>query len=346
MKKTGFILLFCLLLLIVLVGWQNKQKVHSTPTVERIDNTDCTVTADTPNGNTNSNMVVREYPDLGIFINAECLSPTNARNIPAIRATFSTEYFAKMVQDILLARYPEASESRDNQWYAFSPINDSILAYLGRGEGDDYRDQDRVAFMDSKLDINGGTEVVNTLRYHYFLDKSMDDEIFSSDDAMQRAIEDLKPYTDFDLEIYNSIKETDEAKNACAYRFQVQLVYDEVPVSTSGPDWGMGIDIVEREEGCGYLTGTFNFSQIQEVGTYEIISLNDALAAFEKMSSGQAMPGKWNIEYIQLEYCPVLEKEPHEYSFRPVWCFYGVYDGDYYSSLRIYADTGEFCHRS
>lgn len=344
MKKRNIVLAIVLILLIALVGWQNKRSGQQKEGTVLTENIEQTTKTEVHNGESIlGDRVVREYPELGVYFDAQCLSPMEGRDIPGLKANFSKEYAEKMLNNFLLTRYPEASYSDEDGGWNYFGSNGNILGSFTLFEDDFSRN--RVYFGDAALDANGSLNDDHR-RYNYFLEESQG-ETYPVKSAMADAISALKPYTDFDLHVFNVGKDVNSSNGAYNYRIRMELAYQGIPISEYGPDvYCMGLDMSIQEKGIAYFQGIFNLSSIRETSIYSCMSLENAMDAFTRIAPDYCFFDRWNIYCIQLEYVPEQGDQSSEYQFRPVWSFYGVSDSDFYSNLKIYADTGAFCNQT
>lgn len=311
--------------------------------------------------------IIRNYPEYQIKIDAQCPSVTDAREFPCLFARISETYFHNMVQDFLIARYPGAKRIYENdrvcsaEWMAYGPESE-LMASMAQfkvkvGQEDEYPEGGRISFLDRKLDFNGSYPLFECFLYNYFVDEAALDEAFgafSPSAAMENAIQMLEPYTDFDLTIYNVVEHIEKSAGNYGYRMEIAPSYLGTPVSNFGKTvhgknlGSFGLYVCIRENGIGTMQGVFHFEQIEEKEPCQVMSLGDILTAFEKQAPtlmiGSPDPSL-EVYYIQLEYFPQLENDLGEYTFRPVWTFYGIHAKNHPCEFMFYADTGELCWR-
>lgn len=371
MKKGKRIFPLVLLLLVFFAGLQNRKMAQvacdpvpttgidirqsailatsaeeSSPTIEVIQE--------------GENRITREYPELGIVINAQC-PVTAAMDIPSLLAHTSDDSFHQMVQDFLLARYPqaeknlEAEQHGEETWEAYGPESE-ILAVMSKFV--DERMNGRIYFSDLAMNVNGGMGASDGSdhRYQYFTEQTpinSNSESFPLDDAITDATHALKPYTDFELVPYNVQYEEDSRTGRSWYRMGLQLSYQGTPVSVASNQGDVCVDIGITDTGIGYAQGYANLTQIEETGICHVMSLGEILTSFEEQGYSDLHTNSGDhieVYWIQPEYFLEPGSTPGEYSLRPVWAFYYViYSSvtpgyEFCNTLKLYADTGAICY--
>lgn len=347
MKKWRFFAI-CFLLLFAVVSLKNKAvgQISGIVTLDSDTTSDKQSTMSEPvrtSGDvptTDNSKVVKEYPNLGIVIDATC-PDIELYDIPVLSAHISDAYFNNMLGEFLNC-YPDAKEIDNNHWSVHG-LDKDVLAYISLSE------MGRFDLGIQELDVNGsGSED----KYHHFTDGAIinpDSDPFLLETAISNSIQMLTPYTDFDLVAYNAVIETDSLTERSWYRMGLQLFYKGIPVSVYTKEGRVGLNIGIADAGIGYMQGFFNFEKIEENDYYHVISLSDVLTIFEeqgyKYLSGETSEQR-EVYWIQLEYAVEFDRKSDVFSFRPVWTFYYTYypaSSDYSlnRTLKFCADSGD-----
>ncbi len=332
MKKNIFIIVIGLIV-IVLGAVLCKRSTAYTANTENL------LTAG-DNQSKNSKRLVKEYPELRISIDAAC-PEFEEKDIPCISAHASQEYYNNMVQNFFLKRFPEAQKTGDNEWTAADAEGTLLGSMI-------LSDSNRLNFLDTTLDVNSNlSEYVN--KYLYFTDTTLcypDGAPYTADTAIEDTIQALTDYTDFELIPCSAYSEQDSETEQAWYRIDIQLSYNGTPCCIYSEIPGMtGLDVGISYSGIGHMQGVFTFDRVSETKMIHAMAFDDIINSFESQIRLLQLPGtnKLEIYHIQLEYYGETGTSPDEYSFRPVWTFYGIADDIFPYLLKLYADTGNLC---
>lgn len=361
-KKWRIAFVFALLFFVVLVGWKNKgaQQQYTTEdtSLGRQQHSEVATSSEENRASTeelamgnadlaDTNLIIREHPELRLIINAVCPDVTEARNLPCLTAHFPG-YFYNMIQDFL-EQFPEAEKTQENTWMAVAPESE-VKAYITMTKNGN------ISFLNKELDVNGDSEDYDHFSYSPLNEAMLRnicslpvDQLSPSDFAIKNAIQAVSPYTDFDLIPYNIGREKDSMTEKSWYRIQFQMFYQGTPISLPSQIGYINADVGVADVGIGAVSGRFSFSKVAEKGSCHVMSLEDILTIFEQQGY-LYLPGynndsgsQYEIYRIQPEYFVEFQENPEEPSFQPVWSFYFKSSG-FDGSIKFYADTGEICY--
>ena len=355
MKKWVCLLLCILLAIAFVAGIVNRQPREdlqtelSQPAPMRVQVAPTTPVEQTfsqvePTGESVSTQVTKEYPALRLSINAQCLSATEARQLPVITARVSERHFEELLQDMLFSRFPDAALEKDEYEYAASeecPIMVTHREWLAKDESSNilsyiYLEENGImCFEDLYMETNGKSSD-NPSQHKLFTDETkVYTGSFTQQESVDQAILTMKPYTDFDL----FLSDVRKMRYGNGYNVVLQLMYQGTPISFQ-------LDLVSEESGISYASGISLFDQIREGESSSVMSLEEALSVLEQKAPDLIDENNtWDVYRIQLEYYGEYDGEnsPGLYTFRPVWTFYYILDGVFDSTVQFYADTGAVC---
>lgn len=276
-------------------------------------------------------------PEKTLFFDAKVRTPDRLDSIFYYTVSVSEEYFERIVEDLLIARYKECTCRKSG----------SSIEYYASNDADAYSilniDETGHLYYDTSSGISG-TLVGELYGYNTFADSTDYILPIEMGEAIDIATSFAESYSDLDFFPYRVLIEYDSQQECGCYRVYLQAQVEGMPVCelSSNPTNTFMVNFSVDSSGIAYFQGKLCYDNITKGDLASILSFDEIMEIFKTNFSFLIYKDSGVVYDISLEYNAQIEAEG-VYSLRPIWCFHIRYE-DSFDTISFFADTGELCH--
>lgn len=280
------------------------------------------------------------------------LSPVDLNKMPEIRLSFDKNTLTKMVNDIVLVKYPQVTESIMDGNSLWSILRDDGSVELSFSCSPEGLFSGLVFYVDAERDVTGENLDPDGSIWipHYITQLKPDDISFSAKEAGNRICSLLSGYSCFDYAPRSIVAQYDRQLGKGCYHLWLQPFFEGAPVYGNGISW---VWAFMSQEDLFQFQGTMVLMENSRRTLEHYYSLGDALNTFEASLPAYAYGNEITCKSISVGY--IADRDPANpqsdiVTLSPAWIFEctDVKSGPEHGEKTMYyycyvlLETGEF----